>query len=67
MFRRLIDKHLYVAITRARNQLWFVESSENSVDPVLEALRVNGDQGLVEVVRQKDPDVIDDRKNIRTC
>lgn len=52
-----IMKHLYVAITRARNQLWFVESSEDSVEPVLESLTENGKLELVEVVRQKDPDV----------
>lgn len=50
-------KHLYVAITRARNQLWFVESNENSVDPVLQALRANGSEQIVEVVKQKHPDV----------
>lgn len=49
-------QHLYVAITRARNQLWFVESNENSVKPVLEAFNT-GSVELVDTVRQKDPDV----------
>lgn len=50
-------KHLYVAITRARGQLWFVESIESSVDPVLHALRTSGNEQVVEVVKQKDPNV----------
>lgn len=50
-------KHLYVAITRARNQLWFVERNESSVDPVLQALRANRSEQFVEVVKRKDPDV----------
>lgn len=51
------SKHLYVAVTRARNQLWFVESSENSVEPLLEALTENGRVRLVDVARPKDSDV----------
>lgn len=50
-------KHLYVAVTRARNQLWFVESSEASMKPVLEALNAYGSVQLVDTVWQKDPDV----------
>lgn len=50
-------KHLYVAITRARNQLWFVEGSENSVKPVLKALSENEGHQLVDAVRQNDADV----------
>ncbi|KAJ5166413.1 DNA helicase UvrD-like C-terminal [Penicillium canariense] len=49
--------HLYVAATRARKQLWFMETIDNSIDPILQALSTSGDGELAELVRQKDEDV----------
>lgn len=48
---------LYVAVTRARKQLWFMETQENSVDPILQTLSQSNSLELAEVVKQKDPDV----------
>lgn len=50
-------KHLYVAVTRARKQLWFMETNEKSMDPVLQALSESDSLQLTEVVRQKDENV----------
>ncbi|KAJ6177949.1 hypothetical protein N7519_008410 [Penicillium mononematosum] len=50
-------KSLYVAVTRARKQLWFMETQENSVDPILQTLSQSNSLELAEVVKQKDPDV----------
>lgn len=50
-------KSLYVAATRARKQLWFMEPQETSVDPVVQALSQGGNLELAELVKQKDPDV----------
>ncbi|OQD61522.1 hypothetical protein PENPOL_c016G10680 [Penicillium polonicum] len=50
-------KSLYVAVTRARKQLWFMETQENSVDPVLQTLSQSNSLELAEVVKQKDPNV----------
>ncbi|KAJ5757424.1 uncharacterized protein N7511_006118 [Penicillium nucicola] len=50
-------KHLYVAVTRARRQLWFMEIQEKSIDPILQALSTSGSLELAEVVKQKDPNV----------
>jgi hypothetical protein len=52
---------LYVAVTRARKQLWFMETQEHSVDPVLQALSQGDSLELAEVVRQDDLDVSDIR------
>ena len=47
-------KHLYVAITRARNKLFMIESSEITATPILKLL-TEGSQGpLVEVTRPND-------------
>jgi ATP-dependent exoDNAse (exonuclease V) beta subunit len=54
-------KSLYVAVTRARKQLWFMETQEHAVDPVLQALSQGTSLELAEVVRQDDPDVSDFR------
>ncbi|KAJ5612695.1 Tetratricopeptide-like helical [Penicillium lagena] len=51
-------KHLYVAVTRARKQLWFIETSENSVEPVLQALSESDNSQLADLVKQKDPDAL---------
>jgi len=48
---------LYVAVTRARKQLWFMETQEHSADPVIQALSQGGSLELAEVVKQEDPDV----------
>ncbi|KGO54138.1 DNA helicase, UvrD-like, C-terminal [Penicillium expansum] len=50
-------KSLYVAVTRARKQLWFMETQENSIDPILQTLSRSNSLELAEVVRQKDPNV----------
>ncbi|KAJ5825808.1 hypothetical protein N7474_002946 [Penicillium riverlandense] len=50
-------KHLYVSVTRARKQLWFIETSENSVEPVLQALSESDNPRLADLVKQKDPNV----------
>ncbi|KAJ5545485.1 hypothetical protein N7535_006129 [Penicillium sp. DV-2018c] len=50
-------KSLYVAVTRAKKQLWFMEPQVNSVDPVLQALSQSDNPDLAEVVRQTDADV----------
>ncbi|OQE05043.1 hypothetical protein PENVUL_c027G05971 [Penicillium vulpinum] len=50
-------KSLYVAVTRARKQLWFMETQENSVDPIIQTLSESNDLELAEVVKQKDPNV----------
>ncbi|KUM63621.1 hypothetical protein ACN42_g3458 [Penicillium freii] len=50
-------KSLYVAVTRARKQLWFMETQENSVDPILQTLSQSNSLELAEVVKQKDPNV----------
>ena len=49
-------KHLYVAITRARNQLSIVESSETTATPVLKLLNEGFPGPLVEVTRPNDED-----------
>ena len=48
---------LYVAVTRARKQLWFMETQEASVDPILQTLSQSNSLELAEIVKQKDPDV----------
>ena len=47
-------KHLYVAITRARNQLSIIESSETTASPVLKLLTEGSSGPLVEVTRPND-------------
>lgn len=50
-------QHLYVAVTRARNQLWLVESLEQMTDPILDVFNHGARQHLVEVVKPTDKDV----------
>ncbi|KAJ5127660.1 hypothetical protein N7448_008439 [Penicillium atrosanguineum] len=50
-------KHLYVAVTRARKHLWFMEAIESSINPILQALSVDGQVNLAELVRTQDLDV----------
>ncbi|KAJ5375537.1 DNA helicase UvrD-like C-terminal, partial [Penicillium concentricum] len=50
-------KSLYVAVTRARKQLWFMETQEKSVDPIIQTLSQSNSLELAEVVKQKDPNV----------
>ncbi|KAJ5783861.1 uncharacterized protein N7518_009538 [Penicillium psychrosexuale] len=50
-------KSLYVAVTRARKQLWFMETQENSVDPIVQTLSQSNSLELAEIVKQKDPNV----------
>ena len=50
-------KHLYVAVTRPRIQLWFLESSSEAAEPIVKLLEGNGTKPLVDVVRRDDPDV----------
>lgn len=47
-------KYLYVAVTRARKQLWLLESSRERTTPIIEALEQNANPALVEVVRPTD-------------
>ncbi|KAL8712570.1 MAG: hypothetical protein Q9220_003101 [cf. Caloplaca sp. 1 TL-2023] len=48
-------KHLYVAVTRARNRLFFLETSHQSVlSRLVELLTVSPSQALVQVVSQDD-------------
>lgn len=47
-------KYLYVAVTRARKQLWLLESSKERTAPVVEVLEQIANPALVEVVRQTD-------------
>ncbi|KAJ5778909.1 hypothetical protein N7457_006629 [Penicillium paradoxum] len=58
-------KSLYVAVTRARKQLWFMETQANSVDPVLQALSQSNNVALAEVVKQKDSNVAEKVKVLR--
>jgi ATP-dependent exoDNAse (exonuclease V) beta subunit len=48
------NQSLYVAVTRARKQLWFMETQENSVDPIIQTLSLSNNLELAEVVKQKD-------------
>ncbi|KAJ5280089.1 hypothetical protein N7478_005461 [Penicillium angulare] len=50
-------KHLYVAVTRARRQLWFMETTENGIDPIVKALDACESTDLVDCVRQGHKDV----------
>ncbi|KAJ5504872.1 hypothetical protein N7463_007746 [Penicillium fimorum] len=50
-------KSLYVAVTRARKQLWFMETQENSVEPIIQTLSHSNSLDLAEVVKQNDPNV----------
>ena len=50
-------KHLYVAVTRARKQLWFLETSKERTAPIVEALEENASPALVEVVRQTNKNI----------
>ncbi|KAJ5107749.1 hypothetical protein N7456_004424 [Penicillium angulare] len=50
-------KHLYVAVTRARRQLWFMETTENGIDPIIKALDAGESSDLVDCVRQGHEDV----------
>ncbi|GAD91519.1 hypothetical protein PVAR5_0091 [Paecilomyces variotii No. 5] len=45
--------HLYVAVTRARRQLWLLESSEKNSKPVIECLTEKATQNMVDVVAEK--------------
>ena len=47
-------KQLYVAVTRARKQLWLLESSNERTAPIVEVLEQIASPALVEVVRQTD-------------
>lgn len=47
-------KYLYVAVTRARKQLWLLESSKERIVPIVEVLEQIASPALVEVVRQTD-------------
>ncbi|KAJ5669323.1 hypothetical protein N7462_010393 [Penicillium macrosclerotiorum] len=58
-------KQLYVAVTRARKQLWFMETAETSIDPIHQALAEGGDSELAEIVRQKDENVAEKVKVLR--
>ncbi|OGE51205.1 hypothetical protein PENARI_c014G04055 [Penicillium arizonense] len=58
-------KHLYVAVTRARRQLWFMETQGKSIDPILQALSKSGSIELAELVKQKDPNVAEKVKVLR--
>ncbi len=44
-------KNLYVAVTRARKQLWLFEKSAEKTSPILDVLVQSGDQSIIEVVR----------------
>ncbi|OQE34898.1 hypothetical protein PENCOP_c015G08976 [Penicillium coprophilum] len=46
-------KSLYVAVTRARKQLWFMETQENSIDPIIHTLLQSNSLELAEVVASK--------------
>ncbi|KAJ5437376.1 Tetratricopeptide-like helical [Penicillium cf. griseofulvum] len=46
-------KSLYVAVTRARKQLWFMETQENSVDAIIQTLSLSNNLQLAEVVAAK--------------
>lgn len=50
-------RHLYVAVTRARKQLWLLESSMERTAPIVEVLGQVTSPALVEVVRQTDENV----------
>ncbi|KAA8911747.1 P-loop containing nucleoside triphosphate hydrolase protein [Sphaerosporella brunnea] len=60
-------KHLYVAVTRARNQLWIFESSNEAAEPVVELFNENkrGSGPLVEVARRTDPNINDKLKQLK--
>lgn len=47
-------KNLYVAVTRARKQLWLLEISKERTAPIIEVLEQNASPAFVEVVRQTD-------------
>ncbi|KAF8536428.1 hypothetical protein BDD12DRAFT_286629 [Trichophaea hybrida] len=50
-------KHLYVAITRARNHLWIFETCPEAVDPIVRLWvdNSNGDGSLVDVMTRSHP------------
>ncbi|KAF8533500.1 hypothetical protein BDD12DRAFT_898763 [Trichophaea hybrida] len=52
-------KHLYVAITRPRIQLWILESAPEAAEPIVKLLTENENRfdPLVEVVKRSDPDI----------
>ena len=49
-------KHLYVAITRARIQLFLMESSEKAMVPVVDILTTTSSGSLVDVTRPQEKD-----------
>ena len=44
-------------MTRARKQLWFLETSKELTAPIVEALEQNANPALVEVVRQTNKNI----------
>lgn len=50
-------QHLYVAVTRARIRLFFIETDGNAVDSILELLTQDDSRSLVEVTRPMDANV----------
>lgn len=52
-------QHLYVAVTRARKQLWLLESSVEMTVAVLHVLEHGAKEPLVEIVRPTDRNVGD--------
>jgi len=54
-------KHLYVAVTRAKKNLWIVESNKSSVKDIVLWTSTNSEQGrapLVSIVDSDEPEVI---------
>lgn len=51
------NQHLYVAVTRARIQLFLIESDETAIASVVTLLTQDVPESLVEVTRQNDANV----------
>ncbi|KAJ5980108.1 hypothetical protein N7481_007406 [Penicillium waksmanii] len=56
---------LYVAVTRARKQLWFMETSESALDSIVKALTENNCLRLVDIARKKDEQSAEKLKALR--
>jgi superfamily I DNA/RNA helicase len=54
---KIFIQHFYVAITRARKQLWLLESSAETTTGILHVLEHSAKEPLVEVVRPTDRNV----------
>lgn len=52
-----VDQHLYVAVTRARIQLFFIESDETAVASIVKLLTQDVPESLVNVTRLNDANV----------